>query len=289
MSHLPRVDNALFSTDDEYSAPSPLPSPNEFSRLLNDPEFQTDINRRFARRPTTSCTLRFYQHISDTITQLEQEIERQKEERDYLWENLFNSRSFVGRIKPVMRNYRHKLALQRRGLERFRRTPTPYHVVPDNYRSMESIHVHFQRTPSPDYHTPTEEPENNDDDDSHLSLSDCDATRNVGPASEPDPTDTEDEGQGTSEYPRETDSPPPLFHSIVEPEPPIDETPPLCARCHIPGHDLFDCDTPIRSFTHCESCEWLGRPQENCNHFDVPPRFVTRFQFPGRYQDNEPH
>ena len=78
---------------------------------------------------------------------------------------------------------------------------------------MESIHYPFQRpsirypreTPSsdeeqeesPSYHTPTEEPD--DDTIPHLSLAECDTTRNFGPGSEPDPTDaTNDEGQGTS-------------------------------------------------------------------------------------------
>lgn len=143
-SYLPPVDNANFSSDNEYSAASPLPSLNEFSCVVMDSDFQDDINRRFARCPTTSATLRSYQHISKTITRLKQEIELQEEERDFLWEHLFNSRSFVGRIKPVIRQFRRKLALQRRGFTYQRRPLTPYHAVPDNYRSMESIHYPFQ-------------------------------------------------------------------------------------------------------------------------------------------------
>ena len=102
-SYLPPVDNSNFSSDDEYSAASPLPSPNEFSRVVLDSDFQDEINRCFARRPASSAALRSYQHISETIARLKQELELQEEERDYLWEYLFNSRSFVGRIKPVIR------------------------------------------------------------------------------------------------------------------------------------------------------------------------------------------
>ena len=144
--YLPPVDNANFSSNDEYSAASPLPSPNEFSRLLTDPEFQEDINRRFARRPATSSTLHFYQHISENIVHLQQEIERQEEERDYLWEHLFNSRSFVGRIKPVMRQYQRKLALHCHGFSYERWPSTLFHVVPENHQSRESVHLPYQQS-----------------------------------------------------------------------------------------------------------------------------------------------
>ena len=90
-SYLPPVNNANFSSDNEYSAASPLPSPNEFSRVVMDSDIQEDINRRFARCPATSAALHSYQHISETITRLKQEIKQQEEERDFLWEHLFNS------------------------------------------------------------------------------------------------------------------------------------------------------------------------------------------------------
>ena len=112
-----------------------------------------------------------------------------------------------------MRQYRRKLALHRHGFSYERRPSTLFHVIPNNHQSQESVHLPYQQpsicypreTPSDeeeegtlDYHTPIEEPE--DDITSHLSLDDCDATRNFVPGSEPDPTGaTEEEGPGTSQ------------------------------------------------------------------------------------------
>jgi hypothetical protein len=52
----------------------------------------------------------------------------------------------------------------------------------------------------------------------------------------------------------------------------------VCSRCRRPGHTRSDCETPIRSFIHCETCHWLRRPQADCDHYDVSPGWAKRQQ-----------
>ena len=53
---------------------------------------------------------------------------------------------------------------------------------------------------------------------------------------------------------------------------------PACKRCSKQGHDKPNCNTPIRSFSHCRVCEWMKKPQELCNHHDVSPAQCKRLR-----------
>ena len=56
----------------------------------------------------------------------------------------------------------------------------------------------------------------------------------------------------------------------------------VCRRCGQEGHKKIDCDTKIRSFDHCDTCDWLGRAQNLCDHYDVTPVDMIRlFGRPG--------
>jgi hypothetical protein len=46
---------------------------------------------------------------------------------------------------------------------------------------------------------------------------------------------------------------------------------PTCKRCGQTGHLRPDCDTRIRSFTHCDICNWMGQKQMLCDHYDISP------------------
>jgi hypothetical protein len=48
----------------------------------------------------------------------------------------------------------------------------------------------------------------------------------------------------------------------------------VCIRCNQVGHRRSTCDTPIRSFTHCDICAWTG--QHTCDHYDVSPAWIQR-------------
>ena len=50
----------------------------------------------------------------------------------------------------------------------------------------------------------------------------------------------------------------------------------VCTRCHQPGHVRRRCNTLMRSFTNCLTCEWTN--QQNCDHYDVTPEWVHRQQ-----------
>ena len=63
-SYLPPVDNANFFSDDEYSAASPLPSPNEFSHVIMDSDFQESKTTSINASLDTLSLLLPYTHIN---------------------------------------------------------------------------------------------------------------------------------------------------------------------------------------------------------------------------------
>ena len=96
---------STFSTDDEYSAPSLLPSPNEMSHMINDPVSLDRIDRKFKKRPISSAVIHNYYFVTDTITRLEQELERHNQERQTLHDYLMNDTTFRSRIHPIVADY----------------------------------------------------------------------------------------------------------------------------------------------------------------------------------------
>jgi hypothetical protein len=109
---------STFSFDneyDQYAAPSLLPSPNEMSHMINDPVSLDQIDRKFKKRPISSAVIHNYYFITDTITRLETELERHNQERQTLHDYLMDDSTFRHRIRPIVADYRHRRALQRRG------------------------------------------------------------------------------------------------------------------------------------------------------------------------------
>ena len=121
-----------FSTDDSYCDPSPIPSPQELSHLLDDPISLGKVTRRFSRKPTSSAILRYYRFVSHNVTQLEEELERCHKEREHLYNHLFDTKSFQSRIKPIVSEYRHRRALERRGYRPYGRISSPPHSPSTN-------------------------------------------------------------------------------------------------------------------------------------------------------------
>ena len=94
------------SLNDLYSASSPMPSPQELSHLLIEPDSLHSITHKFTSKPTSTAILRHYAFLSHSIARLEEELERHQMEREVIYNRLFNNRSFQNRICPIVNEYR---------------------------------------------------------------------------------------------------------------------------------------------------------------------------------------
>ena len=101
------------SSSNSYSAPALIPSPQELLSLITDPYTNKQVDRKFRSKPTSSAILHYYTFISHSITQLEEELERHQQEREILYDNLFASRTFKYKIRPIVEEYRHRCAMRR--------------------------------------------------------------------------------------------------------------------------------------------------------------------------------
>src|SRR3977135_3710885 len=104
-----------FSTVDEYSAPTTIPSHQELAEIIADPETNALIRRRFAYKASSAALIRNYNFVSQTIEELEEQLDRHHKERELLHDLMFESRSFRARIRPIVGLYRHRNAQRRRG------------------------------------------------------------------------------------------------------------------------------------------------------------------------------
>ena len=114
-----------FSSDDSTCAPTSIPTPKEFSWLISDKDALFALKRKFTKQPTHAAVLRNYEFIMMTITSLEQQLERQIAEREALYEYLFEQKNFLTQVRPIVKQYRHKLAMIRRGFHPYHRPTTP--------------------------------------------------------------------------------------------------------------------------------------------------------------------
>ena len=139
------------SSDNSCSSLPPVPSPQELSHLLTDPNLLETISKSFAQKRTTTAVLRYYNFLSSSIAGLEEELERHQQERETIYDYLFESRSFTNRLKPIVSEYRHRRALHRRGFHPYGQlqTPSPPNISPANQSpSTEGFHTQLSPQPS---------------------------------------------------------------------------------------------------------------------------------------------
>jgi hypothetical protein len=110
------------SSFDSYSAPSHIPSPQELSHLLTEPDSLQSIAHQFTSKPTSTAILRHYAFLSHSIAQLEEELERHQMEREVIYDHLFDNQSFRTRIRPIVNEYRKRGTLTRQGFHPYSRT-----------------------------------------------------------------------------------------------------------------------------------------------------------------------
>jgi hypothetical protein len=218
------------------------------------------LNDSFRDEPNPTNLLRNYSHLTQTIAQLEIVLERQRDEQEAIFTALLAERFTRERLRPIVKHGRHL----RHQLHRFRpygRTPTPP-ATPSDTRSV--------RPPSSDRSVrilPDEAlarimtpPANGS------SLSSYATAIDELPGSKWNPIVVEDEDElGTVHNPIE-----------IKEEVGREEEIKRCERCGQTGHEREDCNTPMRSFTTCEICDWTRQPE--CNHYDITPAWVKAQQ-----------
>jgi hypothetical protein len=221
---------------------SALPSdPNELSDLILEDPMVELINQAFSDDFTAAAHLRHYSFVSLSLKRLQTEISRHYEEQQELFDHMMNEEDFRDKLQPIIRAHRRRI-----------RANHPYHRQSVPLRVPTPL-------PPPSYSPSTSQP------------STIDGLPNVNPyqlGSSQNPIEVESDSENeryekfAQTYRREFS---PRFR-------------PTCERCGLLGHNTSECDTPLRTFTHCSLCEWQGRKQRLCKHVDMSPAAFMRLR-----------
>ena len=68
-----------------------MPSPQELSHLLTEPDSLHSIAHKFTLKPTSTAILRHYAFLSHSIAQLKEGLERHQMEREVIYNHLFDN------------------------------------------------------------------------------------------------------------------------------------------------------------------------------------------------------
>lgn len=238
-SSLPSITNDLL----------PL-SPSELSDMTLDNRMVTPLNDVFDNDNPDAAHLRHYSYISLNIERLKNELDRHDEERRELFDHMRNSEDFQSRIQPVLNDYRR---LTRRSgfspqanqpnAKKLRRPSTPYRPFPPSSKTSSKGSSRSARS----FLSAGSSSDNPIDVDNLKTVKKPRFDPQIFEIREGQRHPTSNKGHLTKTF----------------------ET--SCKRCGQSGHVKADCDTKIRSFNHCDTCEWLDRPQRLCEHYDVSP------------------
>jgi hypothetical protein len=214
-------------------------TPQELSRMLLAPHMTLPISKSFENYPTSTATLRHYAFLSQSIVTLEEELERHQLEREQIFDHMMQSKLFRRKIQPIVMKYRPTAP---------RRT---------------QFHSYGRTSPSPSL-------------DSYSSSIDNETTSPQSIKILPE------EALAQNSTPPVTSSPESI-HNPIDEEPGSRENPivvqddeDLCTRCKQQGHQLGDCNTPMRTFHHCEICAWTK--QDTCTHIDASPVWLQELR-----------
>lgn len=223
------------------SSTAPL-SPSELAALMLDPTMENSINRTFAAVPSLNASLRHFHYVCENIERIEKALARHYDERDELFDHMLESQPFQDSVQPLVHDYRHRSRNVRFNQGR---QPT---VKKPRFRSQP-------------YRKPTPFPSTTSSSSGSSSIL---SYETAGSSTNPINVDAIDEETLIIIRPRD-ESLRPQFH-------------PQCERCGRYGHEKPDCDTKMRSFNFCDICEWLGRRQRLCDHYDVTPMDIRRLR-----------
>lgn len=223
-----------------------LPSSNELSDIVLDHAMVDKLNETFETNNdvTGAAHLRHYGFLSESLRRLRHELKRHSDEQTELFDHMMQNDGFRGQIRPIVLAFRKEQRKELRRLARLQRSPTPFPPPSRSSSRSSKRSTKSDTIPSSTKDTPSGSAQNPIDVDDDFGTFN---KYNPGPA-----------------YVR-SESNRPRFH-------------PVCERCGIIGHDIWDCDTPLRSFIYCSICDWKGKSQRDCNHIDLSPAAFKKLQ-----------
>ena len=198
-----------------------------------------------------TAILRHYAFLSNTIDELERNLEQHRREQEFTFDILNNDPT---RIEPMVKRFRRQ---PRTGHHPYGRSPTPPRTPSDDNSinpptTAPSLHIlpvtALVRLPSSNTSSPV--------------LSYCTAVDEI-------PGSKWNHEAGSRQNPivimnDKTDDLPNTQDDIV------------CQQCKQTGHVHDDCDTKMQSFDVCYACKW--KKQLICNHWDPTPVWICRQQ-----------
>lgn len=109
------------------------------------------VARRFAQNSASTAILRYYKFLSFSIEHLEQELERYHQEREVLYDHLFENQTFRTRIRPLVDEFRHRQAQVRHGFHPYGRpTSSPAPTPSNNRPAIDDSHSQPSSSPTDD-------------------------------------------------------------------------------------------------------------------------------------------
>lgn len=235
---------------------SVLPSPFELNNMVLHDQTVIILNETFPNDTTSSAHLRHYSFVSQNIQRLKHTLDQYYQEQNELFEHMMANDQFRTALQPIVHHHRRRTRASRFN---------PYTERPLSSRS------HIQRR-APTPHPP----------------SSSSSSKSLSSKSSSNESVLSYYTTGTKQNPINVDisiqKPMTTGTSNVDERKPPQ---PTCKRCGQTGHLRPDCDTRIRSFTHCDICDWMGRKQMLCDHYDISPVGFRKLRGNIPFDDND--
>ena len=212
----------------------------ELLRLLLSPHMNSPISATFERHPTPSAILRYYSFLSQSISTLEEELERHQLEREQIFNILMDSKTFRRQIRPLVTNFRLTEPRRTRFHPHGYTSPSPSTMSSVLDRNAESpprilLEEALARTSTPLIADSAAMLSNPIDSSGSSNIDD-----ELSLGSRRNPIEVRDDKDG-------------------------------CSHCKQEGHQYEDCGAPMRSLQHyCEICA--------CDHYDISPGWLEELK-----------
>ena len=218
-------------------------SSHELGHIVMDDVLVNQINKILnnTNNVTTATHLRHFGFIVTTITCLEYTLDQCQEEKLEIFTHMMENEQFQNALCPVFQD--HQQWTQQSGFHPYTRRPlTPKPRSPPSSKS-------------------------SSDSSSLLKYDTADNT----PGSPQNPIDVNQFDQQAYDNKN--------FQEMLDKTRMPPQFKLTCKQCNQIGHEKPDCDTPIRSFIHCNMCEFFNQKQSMyCEHYNLSPIAFRRLQ-----------